>query len=166
MRKYYRYTRRKATKENIKKLFLNTDETPFNKALAMFLGVFIGVLPIWGAQIISAVASAQLLKVNKPIAIVGTHINFTPLFPVLVYFSLRIGALISGNIEILPSIEEISLSSAKTYFWLYALGCIPVAIITGLVFGAITYFIASYMKYYSNPKPTAILSNSRDIKVA
>ena len=158
MRKYYRYTRRKATRENIKRLFLDVDETPLNKAFAMFIGVFIGVLPIWGAQILSAIASAQFFKVNKPIAIVGTHINITPLYPVLIYFSLRIGALILGSIEVIPALNEISLASAKTYFWLYAIGCIPVAFITAFLFATVTYFIATYLKY-SNRIAQPVLAN-------
>ena len=166
MRKYYRYTRRKATWGNVRNMFLNANETPFNKASAMFIGVFIGVMPIWGAQVISAIASAQLFKVNKPIAIVGTHINFTPLFPVLVYFSLRIGALISGNIEIIPTLDEISLSSAKTYFWLYALGCVPVALFTAAVFGGITFIVASYLKYSSKTTQPIILPRRQEAKVA
>ncbi len=146
MRKYYRYTRRKATKENIKKMFLETSGTPLNKAMAVFIGVFIGVMPIWGVQAISAIASAQFFKVNKPLAVVGSYVNMTPLFPVLIYFSLKIGALLLGNIEALPAISEISLETAKTYFWLYVLGCIPVALITASIFGSITYFISSYKR--------------------
>ncbi len=148
MRKYYRFTRRKATKKNLKKLFLDPNETPLNKATAVFIGVFIGVIPIWGMQIISAIASAQYLKVNKPLAVVGSYINLTPLFPILVYFSLKIGALILGNIEALPALNEISMLTAKTYFWLYAIGCIPVAIITALFFGSATYATAVFMKLY------------------
>lgn len=146
MKKYYRFTRRKATKANLKKLFLDPNESPLNKAFAIFIGVFIGVLPIWGLQVISSIASAQFFKVNKPLAVLGSHINITPLFPVLVYFSLKIGALIIGSVEALPALDEISLLTAKTYFWLYVIGCVPIAIITAMVFGAITYFIAVYLK--------------------
>lgn len=150
MRKYYRFTRRKATKENIKRLFLDPNESPLNKAFAIFIGVFIGVLPIWGMQIISAIASAQFFKVNKPLAVVGSYINLTPLFPVLVYFSLKIGALILGSIEVLPALNEISMASAKTYFWLYVTGCIPVAFLTALFFGTITYIGAGYLRIVKN----------------
>lgn len=146
MRKYYRFTRRKATKANLKKLFLDPNESPLNKAFAIFIGAFIGVLPIWGLQGISAIATAQFFKVNKPLAMVASHINFTPIYPVLVYFSLKIGALIIGSVEDLPALHEISLETAKTFFWLYVIGCMPIAIITAFIFGAITYFIAVYLK--------------------
>ncbi|MDA3893887.1 MAG: DUF2062 domain-containing protein [Salinivirgaceae bacterium] len=146
MRKYYRLTRRKARRENLKKLFLDPTESPLNKAFAVFIGVFIGVLPIWGMQILSAIASAQYFKVNKPLAIVGSYINLTPLYPVLIYFSLKIGVIIMGSVEIIPTLSEISLVTAKTYFWLYAIGCMPVAAITAFIFGTITYLSALYLK--------------------
>ncbi len=146
MRKYYRYTRRKITRTNLKKLILDENESPMNKGFAVFIGVFIGVLPIWGIQMLSALASAQFFKVNKLLAAVGSHINITPLFPVLIYFSLKIGALILGSGESLPVLHEISISTAKTYFWLYVIGCIPVATITAAIFGSITYASAGYFK--------------------
>lgn len=149
MRKYYRYTRRKARKENLKKLFYNPNTSPLSKAWAMFIGVFIGVLPIWGMQIISAIVSAQYFKVDKPMAVIGSYINLTPLYPILIYFSLQIGALLVGNNTIIPPLSEISLATAKTYFWLYVLGCIPVAAITAFIFGSITYLSASYLKIAS-----------------
>jgi uncharacterized protein (DUF2062 family) len=147
MRKYYRYTRRKITKESIRKLFLDENESPKNKALSVFIGVFIGILPIVGAQVLLAIATTHIFNVNKPLAVVGTHINFTPLYPVIVYLSLKVGAFISGDISSIPELNEISFNSAKTYFWLYLLGCVPIAIATALLFGIITYFIAVYYKH-------------------
>ena len=150
MRKYYRYTRRKITKESVRRLFLDKDETPLNKAFSVFIGVFIGVLPIWGAQVLSAIATTHFFKVNKPLAVVGTHINFTPLYPIIVYFSLKVGALISGDISTIPALNEISIESAKTYFWLYILGCVPIALITAFIFSSITYLVAVYFKHSKN----------------
>lgn len=140
MRKYYRFTRRKIKQQNLKDLILSKNETPLQKSLAVALGVFIGVLPIWGAQVASAILSAQFLKLNKPLAIIATHINFTPLFPIIVFFSLKIGFTITGHIDAIPSLSDITLTSAKTYFWMYLLGCLPIAVITGILFGSLTYF--------------------------
>jgi len=161
MRKYYRYTRRKITKENIKNLFLDKNESSKNKAFAVFIGVFIGILPIPGFQVLSAIATTHFFKVNKPLAVVGTHINFTPLYPIIVYISLKIGALISGDISAIPELNEISINSAKTYFWLYILGCIPVAFFTAFIFGAITYFASIYFRHSDNKNNKQVISNDK-----
>lgn len=146
MKRKWARLRIKARRLNLKEIILNKNESPLKKAIAVSIGVFIGVLPIWGMQIISAVASAQFFKLNKPLAIIGSYINVTPLFPLLVFFSLKIGALILGNMETLPALNEINMGTAKTYFWIYLVGSIPIAIFTALLFGVITFAISSYLK--------------------
>jgi uncharacterized protein (DUF2062 family) len=145
MRKYYRFARRKATRENLKKFFFDVKESPFKKALGVFIGVFIGVTPTWGLQVLSAIASAQFFKASKSFAAVSSYINITPLFPLIAYFSIKIGSLLLGNTGSLPVLSDMSIAVAKTYFWFYAVGCIPVAIITALFFASITYVSALYL---------------------
>ncbi len=145
MRKYYRFTRRTIRRQNFKKLIFDPNETPLQKALAIAMGVFIGVIPIWGMQIASALFSAQYLKLNKPLAVIGSYINLTPLFPLIILFSLKIGFAITGNIEAIPTLNQISFETAKTYFWMFLIGSIPVAIITAAIFGLITYIAARLM---------------------
>lgn len=116
------------------------------KALSISLGVFIGVIPIWGMQIASAIFSAQYLNLNKALAVLGSYINLTPIFPIIIFFSLKIGFALTGNVDASLSLSEISLSTAKTYFWIFLLGSIPIAILSSLVFGTITYSIARLIK--------------------
>lgn len=142
MKKLYRFTRLKIRKENLKNLLFNANETPLNKAKAVAIGVFIGVIPIWGIQVISAILSAQFLKVSKPLAILASHINITPLFPLIILFSIKIGSVITGNSEALPLLSEITFNTAKTYFWMFLIGSVPIAFITSLIFGSITYSAA------------------------
>jgi uncharacterized protein (DUF2062 family) len=80
-------------KKNLLRLFLNPNETPLRKSVAMALGVFIGVIPIWGGQIIGGLASAQYFKLNKPLVVIGTYINLTPLFPLIAFLSLKLGSV-------------------------------------------------------------------------
>jgi len=146
MKKYYRFTKRKIKNQNLKTLLFDPKESALKKALSVSLGVFIGVIPIWGMQIASALVSAQYLKLNKPLAVLGSYINLTPLFPLILLLSLKIGFAITGNIESIPALSEISVQTAKTYFWMFLLGSIPIAIITSMLFGAITYTAAKLIK--------------------
>lgn len=161
MRKYYRYTRRRIRRQNFKNLIFDTKETPLQKALAVAMGVFIGVIPIWGMQIASALVSAQYLKLNKPLAVIGSYINLTPLFPIIILFSLKIGFAITGNSDIILSLSQISFETAKTYFWMFLIGSIPVAIITAFIFGFLTYIAA---KLISNPEVQQSVSKHQTLK--
>lgn len=146
MKKYYRFTRLKIRKENLKELLFNPNESPLKKALAVAMGVFIGVIPIWGMQIASALISAQYFKLNKPLAVLGSYINLTPLFPFIIFFSLKIGFLITGNTETLPALSEISFETAKHYFWMFLIGSFPIALFLSFLFGTITYSAARLLR--------------------
>lgn len=148
MKKYYRFTKLKIRKQNLKTLIFDPKESDLKKALSVSLGVFIGVIPIWGMQIASAIVSAQFLKLNKPLAVLGSYINLTPLFPLILLFSLKVGFSITGNIESIPALSELSLQTAKTYFWMFLIGSIPIAIITSMIFGALTYSATKLIKVF------------------
>lgn len=148
MKKYYRFTKLKIKKQNLKTLLFDPKESAIKKALSVSLGVFIGVIPIWGMQIASAIVSAQFLKLNKPLAVLGSYINLTPLFPLILLFSLKIGFALTGNMESTPALNELSLQTAKTYFWMFLIGSIPIAIITSMLFGALTYSAAKLIKAF------------------
>jgi uncharacterized protein (DUF2062 family) len=139
-------------KKNIIKLFLNPNETPLRKSVAMALGVFIGVIPIWGGQIISGIASAQYFKLNKPLVIIGTHINITPLFPIIAFLSLKIGFLFSNQMVAFVGISQINMALLKTYFWYFLIGSIPVAAATAFLFGLLTYALIKLFNYLKNTK--------------
>lgn len=135
-------------KKNLVRLFLNPNETPLRKSVAMALGVFIGVIPIWGGQIISGIASAQFFKLNKPLVIIGTHINVTPLFPIIAFLSLKIGFLFSNQGIAFSGISQINFELLRTYFWYFLIGSIPVAAITAVLFGFITYGTINLFNYF------------------
>jgi uncharacterized protein (DUF2062 family) len=126
-------------KKNLLRLFLNPNETPLRKSVAMALGVFIGVIPIWGGQIIGGLASAQYFKLNKPLVVIGTYINLTPLFPLIAFLSLKLGFLLANQSVSLPAMGQINFELLQTYFWYFLLGSVPVAAITATFFGLATY---------------------------
>lgn len=136
-------------KKNLLRLFLNPNETPLRKSVAMALGVFIGVIPIWGGQIIGGLASAQYFKLNKPLVVIGTYINLTPLFPLIAFLSLKLGFILANQSIALPAISQINFELLQRYFWYFLLGSIPVAAITAAFFGMATYtsiYLFRYLK--------------------
>ncbi|MBI9066850.1 MAG: DUF2062 domain-containing protein [Salinivirgaceae bacterium] len=139
MKRHWRIIKLETSRRRLKKHFNNPKETPLKKAYAIALGVFIGVLPIWGFQIISALFSAQFLKLNKPLAVIGSYINLTPLFPLIVFLSLKFGMMLMGNTEVSLILSEMTIKTATAYFGIYLLGSIPIALLFASIFGFITY---------------------------
>ncbi len=132
----------------LKRLFTKNSENPLKIALAISLGVFIGILPIWGVMLLLGIASAHLLKLNKLLVLLATNIHFTPLFPIIAFFCLKIGFLVTGNDFGFPPMNEINLELLRSYFWFYVIGSLPIALITASITGLITFASIHAYKYF------------------
>lgn len=123
------------------KHFLNPHETPLQKSVAIAFGVFMGILPIWGFQLITGIALCHLWKINKAIFITAAHISVAPLIPFVVYLSFLTGGLVlhePGSIREFASF--ISPGIIKQNFFQYVIGSIVLAVAAGLFFGLFSYF--------------------------
>jgi uncharacterized protein (DUF2062 family)/SAM-dependent methyltransferase len=70
---------------------LKEDLTPGRAAAAVFLGIFIGIVPIYGFQMLAAVSLALFFRLNKPLTVAGTFINNPLLQPAIVVSSVELG---------------------------------------------------------------------------
>lgn len=155
MKRQWRIIRLETSRRRLKKHFLNASETPLKKAYALALGVFIGVLPLWGIQVLSALFSAHYFKLNKPLAVVGSYINVTPLLPIIIYLSLRIGLLILGIHDVNLMLNEITLSTATAYLGAYLIGSIPIAFAFSVLFGGVAFVFFNIIKNLQQSIKTA-----------
>jgi uncharacterized protein (DUF2062 family)/trans-aconitate methyltransferase len=64
---------------------------PSRAAAAVFLGIFIGIVPIYGFQTLVAVGLALLLGLNKPLTLASTFVNNPLLQPLIVVSSVELG---------------------------------------------------------------------------
>ena len=123
----------------IKKIFigeLKSNASPRKAALSLALGVFLGILPIYGFQMPSAVLVACVMKLNLPLAALGTMISIPPMIPIIVFAAVRIGS------AIFPSgIQDIA-SGAK----IFVVGSVILAFLAGIVTYLIVYPICLAVK--------------------
>lgn len=75
----------------IKKNFFDKDEPISKKALSVGWGVFMGIFPLWGFQMLVCGFLAHLFKLNKAIAVLASNISFAPVLPFIVYGSYKVG---------------------------------------------------------------------------
>jgi len=113
---------------------------PGRAAAAVFLGIFIGIVPIYGLQTIAAVGVALLFKLNKPLTVAGTFINNPLLQPVIVVSSLELGYFLRGG-----SFRPLNLSALtgvhlhiREELLAWAIGSVPLGVLVGGVGAAIT----------------------------
>lgn len=110
------------------------------KSVSVAFGVFMGIIPIWGFQLLAAIFLAVLFKLNKPLVIVAANISIPPMIPFIIYGSYKMGAFWMGaNAMQISFSRSITLESIKNNLVQYIYGSITLAIIAGIVFGMLTF---------------------------
>lgn len=132
------------TKENIRTFinahFFDKTEPPLKKAVSIGFGVFMGLFPIWGYQMLVGVALAHWMRLNKALVLVASNISLPPLIPFIIYGSYKLGALfVSDPKNDFLFSDGLSLENIKDNLLQYIIGAIILAIVAGVSFGVLTY---------------------------
>jgi uncharacterized protein (DUF2062 family) len=117
---------------------------PGRAAAAVFSGLFIGIVPIYGLQTLAAVGVAFLFKLNKPLTVAGTFISNPLLQPFIVFSAVELGCLLR-----LGSFQPLTLSAltgARTHInkeqlFIWVIGSVALGILVGSVGAAITAIV-------------------------
>jgi len=129
----------------IKKHFFNKDESILKKSISVTVGVFFGIIPIWGYQLVSAIAASYLFRLNKAIVILTANISIPPLLPFILIASLKTGELFTGKKTTL-SLHDISLQTLKLNLYTYLTGACLLAVLFSLFMGLVTFVSLSLIR--------------------
>ena len=151
--RFLKHLNKQTVKEFIKNNLLYTKDSDIKIVLSVMLGIFMGIVPVWGYQLIIAIMLAFVLRLNKLIVIVAANISIPPMIPVILYLSYITGGLIlnntdSNNIEFSSGI---TLEFVKDNLIQYIVGSFIFAIILSLSFGLFTYF---FLKLFRKKRMT------------
>ena len=140
---------KKINKKNIKNFFNNhiihSPESNRKITLSTMLGVFMGIVPVWGYQMIIAFTLAHLFKLNKVITVVASNISIPPMIPFILYGSFATGAILLDH-SVTLSIQNITFESVKQSLLQYILGSFVFAIIVALTIGILVYILLSIFR--------------------
>ena len=148
---------------------IGADETPMVKAISVGVGVFFGIAPLWGAQMLLALAVAWLLRLNKAITLISSNISLPPMIPFILLGSYEMGKWIVGNVFEGSNYQRYTYL-ALTHDWLsgviknfdikntelandiishiaqYVVGSFALATAAGIVAGTATYIVLKMVK--------------------
>ena len=122
----------KNIKDFIERQVIHSKDSYLQMAAGMGWGIFCGIIPIWGYQMVFAGFTAHFMKLNKIVAVVFSNISIPPMIPFILYGSMLIGARIL-NIENVFLVENISLEVVGQSFGQYLIGSIALAAISGIL---------------------------------
>lgn len=120
----------------------SADESARHRALSVALGVFMGIAPIWGFQLVAAIGLAVALRLNRYLVILSANISLPPMIPPLIYLSYVLGGLVVARPLHLASAQGLTLAAIHQNFVQYFIGSWLLASGAALVAGGATYAAA------------------------
>ncbi len=129
---------------------LKEDLTPGRAAAAVFLGLFIGIVPIYGFQLLAAVGVALLFKLNKPLTVASTFINNALLRPLIIVSAVELGYLLRGGSFRPFHLSALKGAHVKEEILAFVIGSVVLGVLVGGAGAAITAVVVQ-VKAPANP---------------
>jgi glycosyltransferase involved in cell wall biosynthesis len=117
----------------------NAEESAGHKARSVAFGVFMGIAPLWGFQLLVAIPAAIALRLNRYLVVLAANISLPPMIPFILYLSYLTGGLVVARPLRLASAEGLTLASVHQNFVQYFIGAWLLAGSAALLAGAATY---------------------------
>ncbi len=106
-----------------------------------------GIVPLWGFQMLIAIAISFLVKLNKALVLIAANISFPPFIPVILYLSHLTGKIWMGKRAVTLSFDKgFDIEMMYNSFLQYVLGAVTLAIVAGLMFGFLTFLLLTISK--------------------
>jgi uncharacterized protein (DUF2062 family) len=117
----------------IKNEAIKSEESNQRKALSIGFGFFMGIIPLWGFQLLIGIPLAIFFKLNKVLFITAANISIPPMIPFILFFSTICGQiLLDGQINT-AQLTNLSLEGIQNNFKHYFIGAIVFAILAGVI---------------------------------
>ena len=118
---------------SIKREAIKSDESNIRKSLSIGFGVFMGIFPIWGFQLLVGIPLAFLLKLNKVLFIASANVSIPPMIPIIIFASYLVGAPFVDNHTQITSLNSLTLDSIHLNFIQYVIGAVILSVAAGLI---------------------------------
>lgn len=137
--------------KKIKEYLTTSNESDFRLSIAVGLGVFTGVIPIWGFQTILSIILSFIFRLNKIIMITVSNFSQPPITPFIVLGSFLLGGIIMNTEQAMfinTSKSEYEL--IENHLLQYVLGSIVLAILLAFLSGITTYYFLHLFRRNKN----------------
>ncbi|HEX3105687.1 MAG TPA: DUF2062 domain-containing protein [Terriglobales bacterium] len=128
-------------------LLLKERLDPSHAAAAVFVGIFVGIVPIYGFQTLAAIGLALVFKLNKPLTVACTFINNPLLLPPTIFLSVELGCFLRTGAFLPLSVSGLAAMRGhitKQEFLIWLIGSVALAILAGGVGAAVTAFLVRH----------------------
>lgn len=124
----------------------NPNESDLRKAASVGFGVFMGIFPAWGFQMLIAFVFAMLFRLNKVLVIASSNISITPMIPPLLFVSYLVGGyFVDDKIEF-QSVSQMNLAMIHEHMVQYLIGATVFAAVAGAIAFIVVMVIAKLFR--------------------
>ena len=121
---------------------LHPKQSDYLKSCSVGFGVCMGILPIWGFQLLVAIFLAIVMRLNKALVIIAANISIPPMIPLIIWGSFRFGAFwMHDSAADIAFSSKITLQSVGAHAAQYILGSMTLAVFAGLVAASLTFVL-------------------------
>jgi uncharacterized protein (DUF2062 family)/SAM-dependent methyltransferase len=124
---------------------------PARAGAAVFVGIFVGIVPIYGFQLLVAVGLAVFFKLNKPLTVASTFINNPLLQPLIVVSSVEIGYFLRGGSFRPFHLSALAGPHVKEELLAWVMGSVVLGVLVGGVGGLIAAVVVQ-LRAPANPE--------------
>jgi glycosyltransferase involved in cell wall biosynthesis len=106
----------------IKHEAIKPEESNFKKALSIGFGFFMGIVPLWGFQLLIGIPLSVLFRMNKVLFIAAANISIPPMIPFIIYGSFLCGQLFLTGETNTAQLADLSLEAIQNNAYQYIIG--------------------------------------------
>jgi uncharacterized protein (DUF2062 family) len=121
-------------------------ESSLNKASSVALGLFFGIVPIWGFQFALALFFAYLLKLNKVIVGVVANISIPPMIPFILYLSVKTGEIVLKE-QVNFDLQKMLSIEALRNLYVYTIGATVLSVVAAAAGFVLTLLALKIFNY-------------------
>lgn len=141
---------RKLTFSNLKKIWkeeiIATHESAEKKALSVAVGLFFGIVPIWGFQFALAIITSVYFKLNKVVVGLAAQISFPPFIPFILVASIKTGEFFLNKKVNLDVTKLLDVETLKNIY-VYYVGAILLSVIFAIIGFTTTWILLKLFGY-------------------
>jgi len=104
-----------------------------------------GIVPVWGYQMLIAFALAHFFRLNKGLVIIASNISIPPMIPFILYGSMKTGSILLDQ-PLALTFSGITLDAVKKMLVQYIPGSIVFAILVGALGWLVTLAVLKLKK--------------------
>ena len=144
---FRRFYKNKNWKQELKQILLKPGESDARKAYSIGFGGFMGIVPIWGFQLLIGIPLAHFFKLNKTLFIIAANISIPPMIPFILFLSYKMGKPFMGDRAVDISFNrQLSLEKMGQNLEQYIYGAFFLAVVVGILFWIITFLFLKVRK--------------------